>query len=81
LSRGIRVNVISPGPVQTPLYGRLGIPPEELSAVAASIQAQVPLKRFGTPEEVASAVLYMSSADAAFIVGTELVIDGGMSQL
>jgi len=81
LSRGIRVNVISPGPVQTPLYGRLGIPPEELSAVAASIQAQVPLKRFGTPEEVASAVLYMSSTDAAFIVGTELVIDGGMSQL
>ena len=43
--------------------------------------AQVPLKRFGTPEEIASAVLYLASSDSAFIVGTELVADGGMSQL
>ena len=57
LSRGIRVNVVSPGPVQTPLYGRLGIPAEQLSEVAANIQAQIPLKRFGTPDEIASAVL------------------------
>ncbi len=81
LNRGIRVNVISPGPVQTPLYNRLGLPTEQLPEVAAKIQAQVPLKRFGTPEEIASAVLYLASADSAFIVGTELVIDGGMSQL
>lgn len=81
LSRGVRVNVISPGPVQTPLYSRLGLPTEQLSEVAANIQAQVPLKRFGTPEEIASAVLYLASTDSAFIVGTELVIDGGMSQL
>lgn len=81
LSRGIRVNVVSPGPVQTPLYGRLGIPAEQLREVAESIQAQIPLKRFGTPDEIASAVLYLSSAESAFIVGTELVVDGGMSQL
>lgn len=81
LSRGIRVNVISPGPVQTPLYGRLGIPAEQLSEVAAGIQAQIPLKRFGTVDEIASAVLYLSSVESAFIVGTELVVDGGMSQL
>lgn len=81
LSRGIRVNVVSPGPVQTPLYGRLGIPAEQLSEVAASIQAQIPLKRFGTADEIASAVLYLSSVESAFIVGTELVVDGGMSQL
>jgi len=72
LNRGIRVNVISPGPVQTPLYNRLGLPTEQLPEVAAKIQAQVPLKRFGTPEEIASAVLYLASADSAFIVGTEL---------
>jgi NAD(P)-dependent dehydrogenase (short-subunit alcohol dehydrogenase family) len=81
LSRGIRVNVVSPGPVTTSLLSRLGLPAEKLSEVAAGIQAQVPLKRFGTPEEIASAVLYLASADSAFIVGTELVIDGGMSQL
>src|SRR5262249_1133000 len=48
LSRGVRINVISPGPVQTPLYNRLGLPPEQLSEVAANIQTQIPLKRFGT---------------------------------
>jgi len=81
LPRNIRVNVVSPGPVQTPLYGRLGIPADKLPDVAASIQSQVPLKRFGTPAEIASAVIYLASADAAFIVGTELLADGGMSQL
>jgi NAD(P)-dependent dehydrogenase (short-subunit alcohol dehydrogenase family) len=81
LGRGIRVNVVSPGPITTPLFSRLGLPAEQLSEVAADIQAQIPLKRFGTPEEVASAVLYLASAESAFIVGTELVIDGGMSQL
>jgi NAD(P)-dependent dehydrogenase (short-subunit alcohol dehydrogenase family) len=81
LSRGVRVNVVSPGPVTTSLLSRLGLPAEKLSEVAAGIQAQVPLKRFGTPEEIASAVLYLASAESAFIVGTELVIDGGMSQL
>jgi NAD(P)-dependent dehydrogenase (short-subunit alcohol dehydrogenase family) len=81
VGRGIRVNVVSPGPVVTPLYGKLGIPAEQLDAVAASIESQVPLKRFGTPVEVASAVTYLTSTDAAFIVGTELIVDGGMSQL
>ena len=81
VGRGVRVNVVSPGPVTTPLYGRLGIPAEQLGEMAAGIQAQVPLKRFGTPEEVASAVLYLASPEAAFIVGTELSVDGGMSQL
>jgi NAD(P)-dependent dehydrogenase (short-subunit alcohol dehydrogenase family) len=81
LSRGVRVNVVSPGPVTTPGYGRLGLPAEQLSEVVASLQAQIPLKRFGTPDEIASAVLYLASAESAFIVGTELVADGGMSQL
>ena len=81
LSRGVRVNVISPGPVETPIYRSLGVPVEQLPDIAASILAQIPLKRFGTPDEIATAVLYLSSAESAFIVGTELVIDGGMSQL
>jgi NAD(P)-dependent dehydrogenase (short-subunit alcohol dehydrogenase family) len=81
LGRGVRVNVVSPGPIETPLYGRLGLPAKELSEVAAGIQAQVPIKRFGTPHEIAAAVLYLASSEAAFVVGTELVVDGGMSQL
>jgi NAD(P)-dependent dehydrogenase (short-subunit alcohol dehydrogenase family) len=59
----------------------LGLPAEQLSEVAAGIQSQIPLKRFGTPDEIASAVLYLASAESAFIVGTELIVDGGMSQL
>ena len=81
LDRGIRVNVVSPGPIRTPMLGRLDLPAEQLSEVAANLLAQVPLKRFGTPDEIASAVLYLASAESAFIVGTELVVDGGMIQL
>jgi NAD(P)-dependent dehydrogenase (short-subunit alcohol dehydrogenase family) len=81
IGRGVRVNVVSPGPVATPLYGRLGLPDAQLSDMAADIAQQIPLKRFGTPDEIAGAVLYLSSPEAAFVVGTELVIDGGMSQL
>lgn len=81
LPAGVRVNVVSPGPVATPLYGRLGMEAAQLDQMAAAIQTQIPLQRFGTPEELASAVLFMSSADSAFVVGTELIIDGGMSQL
>lgn len=81
IGRGVRVNVISPGPVTTPLYGRLGLPDAQLSDMAAGIAQQIPLKRFGTPDEIAGAVLYLSSPEAAFVVGTELIIDGGMSQL
>ena len=81
LPRGVRVNVVSPGPIATPLYGKLGMDAATLEATAAQIQAQVPLGRFGTPEELASTVLHLASPESAFIVGTEIVIDGGMSQL
>ncbi|HET6803940.1 MAG TPA: SDR family oxidoreductase [Frateuria sp.] len=81
LPQGVRVNVVSPGPIHTPLYGKLGMDAETLEATAAQIQAQVPLGRFGRPEEVAATVLHLASPESAFIVGSEIVIDGGMSQL
>lgn len=81
LPRGVRVNVVSPGPVQTPLYGKLGMDAAALEATAAQILNQVPLGRFGTPEEIAATVLHLSSPESAFIVGTEIIADGGMSQL
>jgi NAD(P)-dependent dehydrogenase (short-subunit alcohol dehydrogenase family) len=81
LPQGVRVNVVSPGPVHTPLYGKLGLDAAQLEATAAQIVGQVPLGRFGTPEEIASTVLHLSAPESAFIVGTEIIADGGMSQL
>ena len=81
LPRGVRVNVVSPGPIRTPLYGKLGLDAATLETVAAQIQGQVPLGRFGTPDELASTVLHLAAPESAFIVGSEIVVDGGMSQL
>lgn len=81
LARGMRVNVVSPGPVHTPLYGKLGMDAATLEATTAQIRAQVPLGRFGRPEEVAATVLHLASPESAFIVGSEIIVDGGMSQL
>jgi NAD(P)-dependent dehydrogenase (short-subunit alcohol dehydrogenase family) len=81
LPHGVRVNVVSPGPVATPLYGKLGMDSDTLTAVAEQIRGQIPLGRFGTPEELASTVLHLSAPESAFIVGTEIIVDGGMSQL
>jgi NAD(P)-dependent dehydrogenase (short-subunit alcohol dehydrogenase family) len=81
LGRGVRVNVVSPGPITTPILDRMGLPEKETREIKENITARVPLKRFGRPEEIASAVLYLSSPESAYIVGTELVVDGGMIQL
>jgi len=81
LPRGIRVNAISPGPIETPLYSKLGFSGDQLKAVAASIQDQIPARRFGRPSEIASAVVFLASDESAFTVGSELLIDGGMGNL
>ena len=81
ISRGIRVNAVSPGPISTPLYGKLGLSETDLKAVAASIQSQVPAGRFGNASEIAHAVTFLASSESAFTVGSELLIDGGMSNL
>jgi len=79
ISRGIRVNAVSPGPITTPLYSKLGLSAADLKSVAAGIQGQVPAGRFGNPSEVAQAVVFLASDESAFTVGAELLIDGGMS--
>jgi NAD(P)-dependent dehydrogenase (short-subunit alcohol dehydrogenase family) len=81
VGRGIRVNAVSPGPIETPLYSKLGLKEADLKNVAASIQGQVPVKRFGTPKEIADAVLYFASDESAYTVGSELLVDGGMSEI
>ncbi len=75
--RGIRVNALSPGPVSTPIYGKTGMPQEQLQAFAAGIQQAIPLGRFGEPSELANAALFLASAEGSFVTGAELVADAG----
>lgn len=73
----IRVNSISPGPISTPIYGKLGFPEEDLNNFATAMQSALPLKRFGNPEEVANMAVFLSSSSSEFITGSDFVIDGG----
>lgn len=77
LGRGIRINAVSPGPVETPLYDKLGIPAAYREQVNKEITAAIPFGRFGTPEEVAKAVLYFASDESKWTVGSEIIVDGG----
>ena len=70
---------MNPGPITTPIYGRMGQSQESLDAMAESIRQQVPLGRFGEPDDVAAAVLYL--AGAGFVTGNELFVDGGLSRV
>lgn len=81
LSRKIRVNAISPGPVSTPLYGKLGVPADQLEQTANNIKGLVPLGRFGLPEEIARIAVFFASDDSSFVLGAELIADGGLATL
>lgn len=81
VGRGIRVNAISPGPVTTPIFDKLGLDEDALNQTLSNIKEQVPMKRFGRPEEIAKTALFLASSDSSFLLGTEIVADGGMSQL
>jgi NAD(P)-dependent dehydrogenase (short-subunit alcohol dehydrogenase family) len=81
LPRGIRVNVLSPGPVATPIFDKMGLPWEVLDNRDAVLLADVPIKRFGQPREIARAAVFLASADSTFMAGSELVADGGHSQI
>jgi NAD(P)-dependent dehydrogenase (short-subunit alcohol dehydrogenase family) len=79
--RGVRVNVISPGLIETPIYGKLGLTPEAVQAWAGQLMAKVPAARFGQAEEVAKAVLFMASDDSSYMIGENVLFDGGMATL
>ncbi|ERH42798.1 hypothetical protein N751_16340 [Legionella pneumophila str. Leg01/11] len=81
VDNGIRVNVISPGPIETPIYKKMGLSEEKLKAMNQKMTERVPLKRMGHPEELAKAALFLASDDSAFIFGSELCVDGGVAQL
>lgn len=81
VGRGIRVNAVAPGPIETPIFEKTGLSKEHLDEFAKQIIQTVPMKRFGKPEEIAGAVAFLASADSSYITGVELNVDGGMGQL
>jgi NAD(P)-dependent dehydrogenase (short-subunit alcohol dehydrogenase family) len=79
--RNVRVNAISPGPIETPIFEKMGLPAQELEAFRQDVPTRVPLGRFGAADEVASAAAFLASKEASFITGTELAVDGGFAQV
>ena len=81
LPRKIRVNAISPGPIDTPIFGRMGLPQEAVKEMAEGILQQTPMHRFGSADEVARVALFLASDQSSYITGNEVNVDGGLGQL
>ena len=78
VGRGIRVNVVSPGPIETPLFNRIdGVQGEAVGNLKSAWTDRNPMKRFGTPDEVAATVLFLASDAASYVTGIDLLVDGG----
>jgi len=81
VGRNIRVNTVAPGPIETPIFGRLGLEKSAADEVAKGFASLVPMKRLGQPEEVAGAVAFLASSDSSYITGVEINVDGGLGQI
>jgi len=79
--RKIRVNAISPGPIRTPAYDRIAQSGPQGKQMLDSIVNRVPMGRFGEPDEIAGAAVFLASDDSSFVTGTELFVDGGAAQV
>jgi NAD(P)-dependent dehydrogenase (short-subunit alcohol dehydrogenase family) len=77
--RRIRVNVLSPGPVDTPILAKLGVAPETQHEFEAQTAQAIPLGRLGRPDELASAALFLASDDSSFVTGVNIRVDGGIT--
>lgn len=76
-AKGIRINSVNPGPINTPIFSKTGLPEEALNDLAGAMQQRIPMKRYGEPNEIAKLVSFLASDDASFITGAEYNIDGG----
>jgi NAD(P)-dependent dehydrogenase (short-subunit alcohol dehydrogenase family) len=81
LPRNIRVNAISPGVIDTPIFEKLGVPQNVVAEIGRSLQEKIPFKRFGSPQEIAHAVAFLASSEASYITGIEMAVDGGLTHL
>ena len=79
--QGIRVNAISPGPIETPIWQKTNLTDEQINGFASGVSGQVPLGRFGKEEEIAETALFLASNGASYINGAEIAVDGGMAQV
>ncbi|MEM9341278.1 MAG: SDR family oxidoreductase [Bacteroidota bacterium] len=77
----VRFVSVAPGPIETPIYGKLGMSESEVQEMGAGFAQMVPMGRFGSSEEIAKSVLFLASSDASYINGIELEVDGGLSQV
>ena len=79
--RNIRVNAVSPGPIETPIWSKTNLTDEQIDGFASGVSQQVPLGRFGKADEVATTTLFLASEDSSYITGAEIPVDGGMAQV
>jgi NAD(P)-dependent dehydrogenase (short-subunit alcohol dehydrogenase family) len=79
--RKIRVNAISPGPIETPVLDGLVETEEQRTGLKAQMRSMVPLGRIGQPDEIGKAAVFLASQDASFVTGVELFVDGGLAQV
>ena len=79
--KGIRVNAIAPGPIDTPIYGKHNVPQENVDQMASGLPSMVSLGRFGKAEEIASTALFLASSNSSYITGAEIPVDGGLAQV
>ena len=79
--RGIRVNVVSPGLIETPFWGKVGLSQDEIDAFGAQVVQQTLLRRPSKPEEIAPTAAFLASDDASYFTGADLVADGGLIQV
>ena len=79
--KGVRVNCIAPGPIETPIYSRMGMTSEAVEEFGQQIQSMVPFQRFGHSDEVAKVAIFLASSDSSYMTGSEVTVDGGFAQV